>query len=256
MVVHTVAMAQCSHFQGFVWLYVCMIMDISLIFCNPINIHNRQKLLKIGNFSERSVTVEIVRLHDILKDIARRPGCQCITIPAGRKRRRQGERRQKRGCRAGALMRLRKQLHRPPFPSVFVTNARSLANKMDELKLQVTTNLTKNSCVLLFMETWFHSSILDSAIQLTGYSTHRHDRTRDSGKSRGGGLCVYVNTNWCTNTVTVDSHCFPDLKYMSVKCRPFYLPREFTVVLLTAVYIPPSANADEALRLLHRNISK
>lgn len=54
----------------------------------------------------------------------------------------------------------------------------------------------------------------------------------------------------------MDSHCSPVLEYMTVKCRPFYLPREFTVVLLTAVYIPPSVNANEALGLLHSNISK
>lgn len=36
-----------------------------------------------------------------------------------------------------------------------------------------------------------------------------------------------------------------------MKCRPFYLPREFTVVFLTAVYIPPQANAKLALASLH-----
>ncbi|KAK3534494.1 hypothetical protein QTP86_016310, partial [Hemibagrus guttatus] len=106
---------------------------------------------------------------------------------------------------------------------------RSLTNMMDDLRLQtVTNNITKDSCILLITETWLHSSIPDTAIELTGYTAQRHDRTSDSGKSRGGGLCMYVNNNWCTNTVTVDSHCSPDLE--TVKCRPIYLPREFTVV--------------------------
>ncbi|KAK3559409.1 hypothetical protein QTP86_013360 [Hemibagrus guttatus] len=30
--------------------------------------------------------------------------------------------------------------------------------------------------------------------------------------ARGGELCMYVNNNWCTNTVTVDSHCSPNLE--------------------------------------------
>lgn len=37
---------------------------------------------------------------------------------------------------------------------------------------------------------------------------------------------------------------------------PFYLPRELTVVILTAVYIPPDANVSSALAHLHQNISK
>lgn len=127
---------------------------------------------------------------------------------------------------------------------------------MDELRLQTTaSNVVKDSCILLFTETWLQSSIPDSAIELAGYTAQRQDRTVDSGKSRGGGLCVYVNKSWCTNTVTVDSHCSPDLEYVTVKCRPIYLPREFTVVMITAVYIPPDANANLAIGLLHGSIS-
>ncbi|CAJ1076957.1 uncharacterized protein LOC125983400 [Xyrichtys novacula] len=126
---------------------------------------------------------------------------------------------------------------------------------MDELRLQVATNnAVKDSCILLFTETWLHPLIPDSAAELTGYTMQRQDRTQSSGKTRGGGLCMYVNNSWCTNTVTVDSHCSPDLEYVSVKCRPFYLPREFSVVILTAVYIPPDANAKVASNHLHSSI--
>ncbi|KAI4886686.1 hypothetical protein NFI96_027635, partial [Prochilodus magdalenae] len=41
-----------------------------------------------------------------------------------------------------------------------------------------------------------------------------------------------------------------------VKCRPFYLPREFSAVFILAVYIPPRANSATALGLLHDAISK
>lgn len=37
---------------------------------------------------------------------------------------------------------------------------------------------------------------------------------------------------------------------MILRCRPFYLPHEFTVVIIMAVYIPPSANAKIALNIL------
>ncbi len=43
---------------------------------------------------------------------------------------------------------------------------------------------------------------------------------------------------------------------MFVKCRPFYLPREFTAIFIVAVYIPPCANAKDMLRELYSAISE
>lgn len=124
-------------------------------------------------------------------DIARSTGSLPITIPVRRR-----ERRQKQGCRAGMLQ---KQPYKLQLPSLFLTNARSMANKTDEL-------IIKGSCILFTAETWHHSYIPDSAIELTGYTVQHHDRTSASGKSAGGGLCLYVNNNWCTNIVTAKSY--------------------------------------------------
>lgn len=93
-------------------------------------------------------------------------------------------------------------------------------------------------------------------MDLTNQSLHRADRTKDSGKSKGGGLCIYINNDWCTNHTTVESYCSPDLEYLLLKFRPFYLPRKFTVVIIMAIYIPPQANANLALAQLHSAISK
>ena len=43
---------------------------------------------------------------------------------------------------------------------------------------------------------------------------------------------------------------------MVVRCRPYYLPREFTVVIVVAVYIPPQSDAKLALTTLASAISK
>ncbi len=43
---------------------------------------------------------------------------------------------------------------------------------------------------------------------------------------------------------------------MFVKCQPFYLPREFTAIVIGAVYITPCANAKDALRELYCAISE
>ncbi|XP_017571279.1 uncharacterized protein LOC108438167 [Pygocentrus nattereri] len=47
-----------------------------------------------------------------------------------------------------------------------------------------------------------------------------------------------------------------DLELLMVKCRAFYLPREFSSVYILATYILPRANSATALRLLHDAISK
>ncbi len=99
----------------------------------------------------------------------------------------------------------------------------------------------------------------DSAIELTGFSVHRSDRTKElTGKSKGGGVCFYINNSWCDerNIHPIKSFCSPDLEFHTLLCRPFWLPREFTAIIITAVYIPPQANTDQALRELYGNISE
>lgn len=78
-------------------------------------------------------------------------------------------------------------------------------------------------------------------IQLVLPSNHATSSTK------GEGLCIYLHDNWCTNANIVDRRCSPDLEFLTVKCKLFYLPRE-----ITAVYIPPDADAKTAQsHLLH-----
>ncbi len=109
---------------------------------------------------------------------------------------------------------------------------------------------------MIVSETWLHPRIPDAAVQLAGHTLHRWDRNNDSGKSRGGGVCIYVHNDWSNNSIIIDSHCSPDLEFMTVKCRSFFLPRELSVVIVTAVYIPPDANVSTALALLLDVINK
>ncbi|KAK1784288.1 hypothetical protein P4O66_019970 [Electrophorus voltai] len=90
------------------------------------------------------------------------------------------------------------------------------------------------------------------------FSVHRMDRTADSGKSRGGGVCVMVYNSWCNNAnvVTLACSCSPNLELLAFKLRPFYLPREFTSVIINTVYIPPQANMDTALWELHEALTQ
>ncbi|KAI4883753.1 hypothetical protein NFI96_007668 [Prochilodus magdalenae] len=164
---------------------------------------------------------------------------------------------QKRGKRAGVRTRLTTKPTRAALPSILLSNVCSLENKLDCIRLQRTTRReSRDCCVFVFTETWLSDRVPDAAIQLDGLASFRADR--DSalcGKTRGGGLCVYINTEWCKNSVLVSSYCSPLVEFMIVRCRPVYLPREFTAVLIISVYIPPGATAKAALCELYSAIS-
>jgi hypothetical protein len=79
-------------------------------------------------------------------------------------------------------------------------------------------------------------------------------------KTRGGGLCIFVNNSWCTqsNIKEVSRSCSPEVEHLTISCRPPYLPREFAYILFVAVYLPPPINAGTktALNELYKDISK
>ncbi len=170
------------------------------------------------------------------------------------------ERNRKRGKKAGVLVRLRRRAFRPPLPTILLANVQSLDNKLCELRARISYQReTRVCCVICLTETWMSAMVPDSAIELTGFSVHRSDRTRDlTGKSRGGGICFYINNSWCDerNLHCIKSFYSPDLEFHMLLCRPFWLPRKFTAIIITAVYILPQANTDQALKELYGYISE
>ena len=160
------AAAHSSSRQQCVLLFLFVCLFFLCPSCRAFITYSRQDLFRIGLQSEQFVIEDFTNTHNIPPDIAQPPGSPWTVIPAGRRRRRRKERKQKRGCRAGALARLRRRPHKLPLPSIFLSNARSLANKMDELKLQLAANrLVRDCCILLITETWLHSwnlSLLDA----------------------------------------------------------------------------------------------
>ncbi len=158
------------------------------------------------------------------------------------------------------LVRLRRRPLRPPLPTILLANIQSLDNKLCELRAHISYQWeTRDSCIICLTETWMSAVVPDSAIELMGFSVHRSDRTKElTGKSRGGGICFFINNSWCDgrNLHSIKSFCSPDLEFHMLLCRPFWLPREFTVIIITAVYIPLQANTDQALKELYGNISE
>uniref|UniRef100_A0A673ZB86 Reverse transcriptase domain-containing protein n=1 Tax=Salmo trutta TaxID=8032 RepID=A0A673ZB86_SALTR len=100
--------------------------------------------------------------------------------------------------------------------------------------------------------------MLSESVQPTGFSVNRANRNKHlSCKKKGGGVCFMINDSWrnCNNIQELKSFCSPDLEFLTIKCRPYYRPRELSSVV-TAVYIPPQADTKMAAKELHWTLCK
>ena len=71
-------------------------------------------------------------------------------------------------------------------------------------------------------------------------------------------MCFIVNKDWCdSGNIKILAHSYsPDVELLSIKCRrKHFLPREFTSVMITAVYIPPQVCTETALSDLCKNFN-
>lgn len=164
----------------------------------------------------------------------------------------------KRGRRGGLHRRLknlrldnRRKL--PPLPTILLSNVQSLRHKTDELEAWIKCKPgIRDTCLLAFSETWLRELDRDEDLILSGFgSPIRLDRDpMTTGKSRGGGVCLYVNKRYCNTVVVRERICTSDIELLTVSLRPFYLPREFQQLFYTLVYIHPRANASIAAQVI------
>ena len=166
----------------------------------------------------------------------------------------------KRGRRGGVRQRLKRQGHRRmPLPTVILGNVQSLCSKFDKLQANVTHLVEyKSACVLALTESWLKDHDLQSNLEIEGFGEPiRLDRDSTvTGKSLGGGLCLYVNKKWCNTIIIRGTLCNPDIELLSVSLRPFYLPREFPQIFITLVYIHPKANVVLATQAMVRTVQR
>ena len=93
--------------------------------------------------------------------------------------------------------------------------------------------------------------VVVESVRPPGFSMHCADTDKHlSGKRKG--VCFMINDSWCNhnNIQEHKSFCSPDLESLTIKCWPYYLPIEFSSVIVTAVYIPPQADSNTALNEL------
>ncbi len=96
-----------------------------------ITVYDRHTLLNIGSFvAQRKPDFEFLNAGALFTDTASEP-----FVWAARSRLRKC--RQKRGKRAGVLVRLKRRPLRPPLPTILLANVQSLDNKLCELRARI-----------------------------------------------------------------------------------------------------------------------
>ena len=137
-----------------------------------------------------------------------------------------------------------------PLPSVLLANAQSVRARISYQQD------IKNCKILCFTKMWLNVNM--NNIQLAGFTLFHQDRTAASGKTRNGGLCIFVNNSWCMKSNEISRFYSPELEYLIIICRPHYLPRAFSSIFFGAVDLPPQTNAEAktALKELYTAISK
>ena len=114
---------------------------------------------------------------------------------------------------------------------MFYFNARSLFPKLDELKLLCVNHSPDIVCIT---ETWLSHDILDSELNLSGYTLFRLDRNRHSG-----GVAIFVKPSFSPSFVSIPSNNLEFL-FISVKLRNRFL-------YIGTFYRPPSSPHDISL---------
>lgn len=126
-----------------------------------------------------------------------------------------------------------------PLPTLFISNSRSLTNKIDELTSTVTAH---SADVAVITETWLSENVPCAVIDLHGFSVLRRDR---SDGRRGGGVRVYVKEHLPLIHLKEPSN--PDFESLWLLLITQRLPRGLNSIILSVVYHPPG-NDDIALQ--------
>ncbi len=105
---------------------------------------------------------------------------------------------------------------------------------MDDLRARISFQRDIRDCnIFCLTETWLTPSV-PAVTPSDNFSVLRMDRTAEAGKTKGGGVCFMINKKWCDprNISILSCSCSPHLEHLSIICRPFYLPREFSSIVV------------------------
>ncbi len=129
---------------------------------------------------------------------------------------------------------------------------------MDDLRARISFQQDIRECnIFCLTETWLTPSVPDMAVTpADNFSVLRMDRTAEAGKNKGGGVCFMINKRWCDpRNISILSFLFASSGTSLHYLPPFLSAREFSSIIMTAVYIPPQADTSLALSKLHNVLS-
>ena len=129
--------------------------------------------------------------------------------------------------------------NRTSFPKFFLSNVRSMVNKLDDISGSIISN---NCDIAVITETWLSSIVTDQLICIPGYVTCRRDRPDDR---RGGGICTFIKSHF--DFIELNHLNEPDIESQWFILRPHRLPRGINSIIMGTVYHPPQ-NDDNKLR--------
>ena len=140
-------------------------------------------------------------------------------------------------------------LHLGTLPGISLghINIRSLFGKLEDIINIIDKG---NLCVLCMSETWLNPSVASSMIEIANYDLYRHDRTRDSGKLTGGGVCIYVHNKYNTTSREDLNMCNPDIEI----CWMILMLEDTRPTAIGCVYRPPSGNLEAALDIIESHV--
>ena len=116
-------------------------------------------------------------------------------------------------------------------PKIMITNVRSLTPKIEEVQEFV----NRNDITMAFItEPWLKPTIMDSVINIPGYTVLRKDRASDNH----GVVCLYIRNDYLMYTELRDLACCSDHEILWVQLLPKRLPRGFSSLIVAVVYHP------------------
>ena len=118
------------------------------------------------------------------------------------------------------------------LPSLFLSNTRSLVNKIEDL-VEVVINQNDVDIVCI-TETWLTNNISNSVVDISDNTLVRKDRSADK---RGGGVCTYIKSS--IDFTTIDELNDSPFESLWVYIRPSRLPRGFSCLIIGIIYHPP-----------------
>lgn len=124
--------------------------------------------------------------------------------------------------------------------SILYFNARSIKNKLDELKYLVKE---KSPDVIAIVESWLNEDIFDSEVAIENYNFVRLDRKSEE-KVKGGGIIIYINQELTHLNMNFDQINNIDFGWVKIHGSGI------KTVVIGVFYRPPDCNEEQLQNLI------